>query len=223
MKRLDVLAQDVMDAYYQNPYVDDNEQPFDHAYFVRACMDEYASILSKQFLAIWQHQRSEGYNRTHNVSLDNAWLVWEQVKIERDESRGDYFGKLKHAIMSFDYDQSDIGLHDVVPVRVGKCNPVRDRRATSWMDKMLPPTNAMFYRAEGSAVRFNNNCCPEVMVGYVPAPHEDMQFKDAAAADIKRGVLQFMMAARQGVVVDMTNDSNTNTSPQTELNKETLK
>lgn len=211
-----------MDAYYQTPYVDDNEMPFDHAYFMRACMDEYTSLLDRQFLLIWQHQRSDGFHRTQNISLDNGWLVWESVKLERDEKRGDFYAKLKHTVLSFSYDQSDIGLHDVVPLRAGSCNPVRDRRATSWLDKLLPPTDAMFYRAEGDEVRFNNNCCPEVMVGYVPSPHENMQFQDAKAAEIKRGVLQFMLAAKQGNFADQTNDSNSNTSAQTELNKETI-
>lgn len=216
------LAQDIMDLYYQD-FKDDNEQHFDIEFFDRQVDDAYAAILREEYIEQYNMLRNEGRGRIDIVTFDSSWLKSELVDLKKHES-GLWFVELSQKVFSFPFDQSNVGIQDV---RSGKydadCNFIRDNPDSAWKNKHLPKTRGLtFWWPEDGKVFFDNDCCKQARVLYIPSGGKDLEMQQGVANQIKEYVLRLMKFAKDGVVTDMTNDSNSNQGAQTETNKETL-
>lgn len=220
MKDVKVLAQDIMDAYYQQ-FKEGNEDFFDLDYFVRQVHDARAGILRQEYIDQYKMLRQERRHLNDMVEFSIDWLKSETAKLEKDEATGNFKVKIKGDVFEFPFDQSSIGYQMVVPVKRDACTLVRTRINESNLDKFMPKTSVVFWYPIGNGeLEFDKDCCKEVRVYYVGA--EPLDIPDGLSDRIKDIVLNRMFAAKNGRgVIDVTNDSNPNAVPQTEINKET--
>jgi hypothetical protein len=216
MKRVDVLASDIMDLYYQT-YKEENEDFFDLDFFIRQVVDAHAFLVRQEYKEQYAMLRGEGAHKVWGVTFSEQWLKKHTGKLEKD---GKFFSvKLPDPVLSFPYDQSFCGIQLVVPHH---CDVHRTSRAQYWALKFVD--GVIFWwpevTADSTKVTCSDNAPQELDVYYIPVPGEDTELDDGLADPIKDIVWTRMAKARQGEVVDTTNDSNTNTVPQSEINKE---
>lgn len=222
IKKRDVLAQDIMDLHYQS-FKDDNEGFFEIDFFERQVDYAYTALLDRDFREMYNRLRRESNTYFDMVSFDALWLRKEKVKVEQDKDTGLYHAKLEQKPYVFLYDQSTIGIQDVVPVKPDECSPVRSHAGRSWKNKHVPETNHVFWWPDNDGIFFSKKCCTEVFVYFVPGPNADLEISGEKAFEIQGVVLNVMNQARSGTVIDQTNDSNMNKMIQNEVNKEQAK
>lgn len=221
MKNVRVLAQDIMDAYYQN-FKEGNEDFFDHDYFIRQCHDTHASILRDEYIAQYRMLRMEMRHMRDMVEFSFDWLKHEDVELKKNEVTGYYHAEIKGKVFQFPFDQSNVGYQMVTPVKRGDCDLIRTTQHQNHLDKFLPETTVVFWHAiMKNTLAFDKDCCKNVRVHYVDS--DAMDIPDGLANTIMDVVLNRMFGARNGRgVVDVTNDSNPNAKQQTETNKDTM-
>lgn len=219
MAKLSIVAQNIMDLYYQQFKAD--EDFFELSHFEYLAGIAYAKILQDEYEKNYKmNLQIEGYGF---VDLSQDWLKIEEQKLEKD-SYG-FFIKLDKKPFSFLYDKQSSAIQNVTPLGGKQCSEfIRMNADEKWKLCALPGTAQIFWYLEGDKIRFENIACkPEkIKVLYVPGLDDDFDgdfnIPKSKEADIVDWVLNRMFVARQGGVVDMTNDSNPNKTLATEIN-----
>lgn len=223
MRELKVLAQDIMDAYYQD-FTDDNEAFFALDYFMRAAQDSLAALRDEEYIERYKLLRQQNLHLTTLITFDQDWLNAERLTIKEDKESGYFVAEMKGKVASFIFDESMVGLQMVRPVKRGECRLVRSSVSQINMDHHLPKTEITFWwPGPDNKIYFDKDCCKEVWVDFVPSLDDNMKIGEGKAEAIKRRVLAFMLEAKNGTITNTTNDSNPITTVQTETNKDTAK
>ena len=215
---IQVLAQDIMDLYYQDYKA--AEDFFDLDHFVRQVKYSYDRLLKEEYERRRQELRQEGIVRELIVTLDQSWLSAKEFDIKGDTTELD----LEEKVFSFPFDTNSIGVQDVVALDYA-CILARATESELWMLKYAPKTDTTFwYVKEAGKIGIKKACGKgRIKVLYVPSISDKMDISDALASAIQKDVLLTMMQARQGTVINETNDGNQNKSAQTELNQDQVK
>jgi hypothetical protein len=219
MAQLSIVAQNIMDLYYQQYKAD--EDFFELSHFEYLAGVAYGKILQDEYEKNYKmNLQIEGYGF---VDLSQDWLKIEELKLEKDAYG--YFIKLSKKPLSFLYDKQSSAIQNIVPLGGTKCAEfIRMNAEENWKICALPNVRQIFWFLEGDKIRFENlQCKPEKLkVLYVPELNDsndgDFNIPKSKEADIVDWVLNRMFVARQGNVVDMTNDSNPNKTMGTEIN-----
>jgi hypothetical protein len=222
MAAIGILAQHIMDLYYQSFKSDD--EFFELLHFEYLAGVAYAKLLQNEYENNYKlnlHEEGYGY-----VTLSQDWLRAEEHKIKKDAD-GRYFIQLDMAPFSFLYDSQNSSIQDVIPLGQNSQKEfIRMGSQERWKIKASRGTRIIFWYLEKDkiyAASENTNGMPErLKVLYVPAPEKDISddftIPVTKEADIISWVLNIMFTARQGTVVDMTNDANPNKTLATEIN-----
>lgn len=219
-KKLAILAQDIMDMYYQD-FKEDEENHFDLDFFKRQVLDAHARLLREEYLQAYAILRSNGGHLVEVVCLGENYITKKRFKLEKDDVSGVWKVKLGK-VFSFPYDNSSTGIQDVTPIKYDGCVMVRSKRSKQFMKRFQPETTITRWWPEINEIFFDKNCCSEVNVFFIPDSADDSEINPAFADMIKDTVLDRMFRAKNGNVIDQTNDGNKNAIPQTEINKENL-
>jgi len=221
MKDVRILAQDIMDAYYQD-YKEDNEDFFDLDYFVRAIGDSHASILREEYIEQYKMLRQENRHLTDMVTFSTDWLKDEILELKKSDETGYFHAKITGKVFQFPYDQSNCGYQVVAPVKRDGCTLKRTTISEVSLDKFMPENTIVFWYVIAKGVlAFDKDCCKKVRVYYVDA--DALDIPDGLADRIKDTILARMFGAKSGRgVINVTNDSNPNAIAQSEINKETM-
>lgn len=227
MPKLVNTAQALMDMYYQNYKTD--EDFFDLTHFRYLCGVVYSKILEDEYKEARAIAKAEtGYTE---ISLQSDWLQEIEVEIKESDDpyeQGDMVAKLPFRPFSFPYDPYSFGIQSIIPKRAGGCkNFVRSSQKSEWIDCLMPNNSNIYWMmSSAKKLRFKNVKCDlgdKVKLLYIPEITDEafgLDGGDVPASKeemiIMRG-LQLMMAARQGTVVDFTNNSNPNKTIQTEI------
>lgn len=221
--RLAELAQRIMDIYYQD-YTSD-EDFLDIEDFKSQVSTAYAKLLTDDYQA--QKLINKQLEGISVVSLSPDLLVSKVIKLQKE---GDlYVAPLPHPFFVFPFDAMATSIQSVTPVGQ-RCNEfIKASIDDRWKICMITQGTKSYYTCELNKIVFERLACKnlqEVNVTYAPAFDSSNNYffiPDTRAFTIQTMVLQVMFAARDGNVIDMSNDSNQNKAQQTEIDSELLK
>lgn len=209
------IAQICMDAFYQEFKPADAFLRLEH--FVHLCLAADNKLKQDEF----KEQRLLNIRmRNFNapIILNNSLFEEAEFSIVNDRV------KLPHPIMSFSGDDSMIGIASVEPV--GQCKPFMRINANEKSSACNIDDVVLWYPLKNEIVFLNLQkvCNPsKVRISYVGMLDKDSLINEAREWGIITMVTQFIKAAKDGVIVDMSNDQNPNVATQTEINKYLLK
>jgi hypothetical protein len=208
------VAQMAMDAFYQDFRPADGFMRLKH--FEWLCIaadsklkqDEYSNLINLRL-------RMRQFDTDITMSSDNYITVELPVVKEKV--------KLPYPVMTFSGDISMLGVRDVLPVN--KCKPfIRLSPDEKWMACDIK--DVVLWVAVCDTIELVNwEVCKadKVSVSFIPQLTDKSQVQESRKWAILNAVTTFIKAAKDGTIIDMTNDGNANVAQQTEINKYILK
>lgn len=220
MASIAILGQNIMDLYYQQFKAD--EDFFELYHFKYLAGVAYGKLIQEEYEKQWRlNFQLEGFGY---VSVAQDWLIKGENKLEKD-SDGTYFIKLDKKPFSFLFDRQSSAIQTITPIGGKACKEfIRISADEKWKICALPHTGKTFWYLEIDVIRFVGITCLPDKVATLYVPGLDLDIDDnlnipmTKEADIIDWVLQRMIGARQGTVVDMTNDGNPNKTVASEIN-----
>lgn len=206
----------VMDAYYGD--LRGNDDFFEEAHFEFVTRAAYGKLLEAEMKEARALAKLEQGFYIIDVSQD--WLIIETVKFTK---KGDIWeGKTKQVPFPFAYDKMGFGVQSLVPIGDSECKDfIRMSPDEVWKLCSLPITSKVFFYVIKDTITLKNvRCNPgEVSVSYVPSlsDAEDSVISMGKQFDVFTLAVTAMRQARDGAVVDETNNMNKNKVIQTEL------
>jgi hypothetical protein len=209
------LAETIMYMYYRD-YPSD-EEFFDIDSFKSAVVQAYSKLLlddyKEQKLI---NRQTEGISM---VSLSADLLTSADLDIQKEDATGLMFVKLPKRYLVFPFDPMATAIQSVAPV--GKrCNEfIKVSIDDRWKICQIPSGAASYYSAEIDKIVFERLSCKDlnkVRVTYaqqISSDDDDFDIADTRAFQIQTMVLQVFFAAKDNNTIDMSNDSNNNTTP----------
>lgn len=222
-KRLADTAQIVMDLYLQNYRTD--EDFFNLEHFKYLCGVVFYKLLEDDY----KLQRKESFQEHGftEITLPSNMLIEEVVKVKYDNDTEFYIGETKHPVIIFPYDAIANGIQSIFNNIKGGCKEfIRESYKRRWALCDLPVTSNVYWFGEGGKIYFKAtaNCKLEKLkVRYASDPSDESFGEDGGMIDqtkekaIIDGVWEMMVKAKNGVVVDMTNNGNPNKRIQSEI------
>lgn len=197
---------------------------FEGAHFKWLCAQTYSTLLNKEFTERkLRNKMTEGFSF---VEISPSWLVEEDSDVEKGNDGIAYFDTT-NPIFSFDFDAMSSGLQMLRAV--GKCcgDLIRISFKDKWQYCRAPLTkDSYFYQGVNRVELIGRACLPEkVSVWYVPAldiENNDSVMAEGMAIPVITTVLNLMFAAKNGEVVDMSNNANSNAQPATETDPSSI-
>lgn len=217
-KPANILAQDIMDLYYGDYKSDD--QFYDIDFFLRQVQYSYDALLKEEYEKQRRELRQDNAMRELLVSFDTTWLSREEHVVKEDRTI-----ELKASIFSFPFDNSNVGLQDIVPLD----NDVILARGTEserWETKYFPKdaTTVMWWGYDKNKIEFaGTSKVGKVHVLYVPAFSGEIEIGMGLSEEIQRRVLNVMLGAKNQTIIDTVNDGNIAQTKETEINRNQLK
>lgn len=207
--------------YYQNYKTD--ESFFDLAHFKFLLSAKFVELLLAEFEA--NKKLNKILTGFSWYEISPSWLVEEVVTPKWDSERNQYVATLSQNVFSFEYDAMSSGVQFVRMLCAECGNVVRITQRDLISLCYLPINSQIMYYVKGeNQLVFVNSGCDlskqKFEVSYVPAI--DCQNDDSIIHEDKVNpmiveVLNLMFGAKNGNFVDMTNDSNPNTSAIKEI------
>lgn len=215
----ETLAQDIMDAYYQD-YKGDDEF-FDLDYFSRKVIYEYDGLLKEEFDKERMLLLRLGAAQELMVLFDTSWLTRKDFTIAEKKQTVE----LDEPVYTFPFVNTGTGIQDVV-TDSDDIILARVSESGAWNQKYFPKkTNTViWYSHDKTKITFKGDMpAGKVSVLYLPSIADGADIANGLAAEIQKRVLNVMIAARSGEVIDTTNDGNEAQSKETEINRDQLK
>lgn len=193
------------------------------------CAMVYAKLLQDEFAQGKLLSRQATGFSTVEISAD--WL--QQIEVLIDKKKCDacnYEICLPEQIFSFSYDAMSSALVSITPVSCECPEFVKIGVRDGWQLKGMPNTGKTFFNVIGrNKIKFEKSSYDlegaKVLITFVPAiDHTDAKalIPQTKELPILNTVLQIMLAAKNGNVIDKSNDQNPNATIETELNKNSL-
>lgn len=211
-------AQVIMNLYYQSYRKDaDFFRLFHFKYITGAVISK---IMEEEYKAAKQAARVD--DPSAEIDLPAEWLIGEVVEVKQEGN--DNIITLKHTPFQFPYDLLGRTVQ-YIETADGPCRDfVRISVKEKWKFERLPQTKKIFFYVEREKVFFvTKDKLGKLKVHYAPDITSASFGEDGGVIPVSkeeeviRRTLDIMMKARQGTVVDMTNNSNPNKTIQTEI------
>jgi len=220
MVTLEQISAMAMDLYYQNYRTD--ESFFDMPHFQFMVVQQYTDMFAKEALINKRENKSDtGYSY---IEISPDWMITETHEVKYDKDSKQVYIETNVPPFVFKYDAMGSGIQYVTAHEAGCTDFKRIAATDKWMICRLPATEqALYYVEPGGKVVLvlNGGCKPKkINVQYVPSidcTNPESIMREDLAMDIMKDVLNTMFGARQGVLVDMANNSNPNMVPQGEV------
>lgn len=160
------------------------------------------------------------------VETSSDMLVRKDIDVSVED--GDYFVTLPSKPFAFEYDSLGSAVQRVVPVGCKCGDLIRISIDDESSVCMMPKADKVFYLLEENKIRFvgPGRMPTKVRASYIPAldfTDDDATMPKTKAEYLIDKVLQKLLIAKNGVVIDKTNDGNPNVLPQTEVNTDGIK
>ena len=218
LKELAELAQDL---YYRD--YPDRVDFFDLDDFMLHAAMYYSQSLNTIYQATKrENKQQEGFANMENSA---AWLIEETQTVARIEESDEYYTTPTQNIFSFNFDAFANGLSGVKSTGKG-CNGKKYELIKISANEirflpLVPETGIVYYWVgPNNRIYFNKNV-NEVTIWYVPAVvgnNGDCLLSDSIAADVIKNTLMLMFGAKQGNIVQESNDGNKNLIEQQQTN-----
>lgn len=222
------MAENAMNLYFQDDA--QRQEFFDVEDFKVHIANAYSELLDEFFQLERKEQRvAIGFA---NVEIPLAWTINETIPVKKDEITGEWYAETSQDMFTFKWDNFGYGIVRLLPGKPEKkdCDSevffngkfVKITSTESDYLETLPITNKCFYFVGGK----NRFVFPEKNPGfiipyYVPVVtgvDDNEVMSDTMAAECIKRVWTLMTTAKNGVVIDQTNDGNENAPLPTQLN-----
>jgi len=206
-----------MDLYYQD------YAPRDSFFDVPDFKFHFASVYSDLFDADFQMFRKMTRQETgfSNVEITAQWLVKEKVKVEISEHEPVYYATPSSCVFGFGYDAFSYSLDSVRPASPCGCRLQKiSRDEVPYLD-IAPTTSLCYYWLEANNKISFLNDVKEVFISYIPsvdANNDDCVISDLIVSKAIRATLDIMFKSKNGNVIDVVNDGNSNPTAQNQQN-----
>ena len=218
--KLQYAAQMAMDLYYQD-YAPRN------AFFdMDSFMFQFAITYSEMLDAEFQAQRVMGKQETGfaNIEISSAWLVEELLTTQYVKSKDKVCLYTSTPIYSFKWDSTGNALQGIRPVS-GKNRYRKISLNEIRFDHIVPTSSFIYYYLNnGKEIEFVHGIPEqEVIAKYVPVVvgnDPDCVLADGIVAAVIKETLTVMFGAKNGNIVQMANDGNSNTVMQQQVNSD---
>lgn len=226
-----LVAQRAMDLYYGQYKTDEDYFGLDD--FISQVKSEYANIITNEYNNDkLLNKQLHGFSF---VTIPNDLL--KSVDIEVKNDGGQRYADLPAPVFIFPYDSMNSGVQYVLPlINKGDSDIVSSNHGAfvkvsvndRWQLELITHGTRNYYSIEYQRIVFDKLYLKElkkIRVVYVPevsSLKDDDQISDGRVSMVENAVLQKMLAAKNGAIVDMSNDSNTNKVVETEINKKQL-
>lgn len=224
--RIGDIAQRIMDLYYQGYATD--EDFFSLPDFVSQVKSAYTNqIITDYESDKLLNQQLEGFSF---ITLPMDLLKYEDIEVKKDEM-GVLYVPLSKPVFVFPYDSMASGVQSIQRV-------VKDRITSDFFVKVsvndlwkldhIMHGNRTYFSVQYNKIIFEKTGCnfDKIRIGYVPmvsSMTEDDEIADTRVDRIEISVLQKMLAAKQGVIIDQSNNSNPNKAIETEIDSNQMK
>lgn len=214
-----ILAQDIMDLYYQE--IKSEEDFFDIGHFIRQVDYAYGEVLKAEYDRLRKEMREDLQSKLDYVTFESDWQTHERLELQREEESGLFYVTPSKGVFSFPYGDSMMGYQNLLPIQRGTCTLVRSSlQRLSLMEDFLPSDSGIVYWWPAKdKVYLTADCCKVVNLWYIPTIGADALLMPGVAGAITRYVLDIMFKAREGVVVDETNNQNSNKTMASEISR----
>lgn len=220
MGKLISLAQNIEDLYYQQYKTDDDF--FELYHFKYLASITYSALLQQEFEKSYAKNLQE--HGEGSADLNPEWFIHEELKIKRAQEIAPYEAQLScRSAFSFRYDKQNSGIKDILPLN-GRCGDfIRMSMDEKWKFDLLPTSSEIYWFPLGPKIYFSNIHCgaSRATIIYIPAidgMDDNVQIADGMQKTIIEETLNLMFTARNGKVIDTTNDGNANATLETEIN-----
>lgn len=223
MTRLQILASLVMDAYYQS-YAKESD------FLQQEDFEAYVDIFYKQVLQEdFDKTRREMlqmkmFDMNDSIIVSDAWYKVKEVEVLKEK---DEFYSIMPTTFSFSRDVTYSGLKAVYPLNnigdsCSKFAKIKSEQSIGlkWISKS---DKTIYYFPLGDKVYYKNVSCNlnKVNIAYIPTLDEtedgEINIPDGLVAEIVVRTYNFLTSAKNGVVIDKTNNQNPNKITQTEI------
>lgn len=217
-----------MHKFYQTYKTDTNFFTLDDfiTYVGDAISDFYNQLYQVKYGELRKDKKEE------IVSFDTNVLSESVLKVPEDKCKNSVFYiDLEQPIMSFLYDQNNVGLQIVLYNKKG-CEDFEDRAYRSTLAqkfavlKGLPIVDRVFYFQDGDRLGIiNKRMLPidNVKIYFIPSVYEDMIVPDGIADKVIQSAIMNLKESKKGVVVMRELGNNPNQTIETEIDKSQLK
>jgi hypothetical protein len=225
---LDVVAQMAKDKFYQDYAPDDAFFDMDH--FKLDVMAFYSTMLADEFRRLKREARMEtGFSF---LEIDGSFLVHKKAKVERVD--GHLQVTLPTKPFSFAFDSMSTGVQGVDLVGTNE-QMIRIAYAERHIVSRSATNNKIYYFVRSDKTNTNliflgtrDISGHEVEVGYIPSISLENgacegEIGDDMVMPVITQVLNLAFGAKNGQIIDKSNDSNPNTIAQGEVNPNSLK
>lgn len=215
MPNISQTRQIITDLFYQAYTTDENFLQPEHFQYLIGCY--YNSLL----IADYNKSKQENFAESGLIypTFSQEMVVPKEVTVEKD---GDFKVATIDDVVMFPYDIHGYGVQSVSPLQNIKCGPFK-RTTVGMKDTLcqLPYTKHIWFWIQGRKIYFYSAITiPEkLIVNIIPAlkPGDDNFFiPQSFETQIITGCIALVKQAAQGVVIDMSNNSNPNAQMQTE-------
>lgn len=214
------LAEKAQDQYYQDYAPRDKFFDLDDFKFHAATY--YSAALNLLYQAARRENKAQ--DGFANMEIPAAWLITERLPVQKDED-GRYFIKPTFDVFSFDYDAFANGLNGLRSTGKG-CNGktfelIKISNNDPRFLQLMPETGIVFYfLAPNNKITLTQDI-KEGELWYIPRVVDNDStcvLSDNIAADVIMKTLTMMFGAKNGNLIQQSNDGNKNLNPQTQDN-----
>lgn len=217
MGQLIETAQNTMDLYYQQ-YKSD-EDFFEEYHFKYLNAVAFSQILQEEYEKSYKLSLAE--KGVGEAQLNPEWFIPEERDVVGSDM-GDKELTLTDCPFTFRFDKQSSGIQGVYPLS-GKCGDfIRMSIDDQWKLKNAPESDIVFWFPLSNKIVFKNVKCglKKVKVVYIPSLKslaDSCVIPDSMQMEVIQRTLQLMFVARQGAVVDMSNNQNPNKAMESEI------
>lgn len=214
------IATLIMDQYYQDYAPGDKFIDIeDFKQHVAIKYSEMLNLAYKQARA--ENKSNEGFS---NIELAAAWLIEEEIEIKSDDKLNRFYATTSHPMFSFDFDGSANALQGVHSIG-GKHRVYRKIMLNERGNRQIIPKTekVLFYANSKTEIIFWDAIPGEkVLTQYIPAVAElqdDCLLSDNMSFEIEKEVLNLMISARSGTIIQKADDQNKNVTQANQTNQ----
>lgn len=229
--RLKYIGQSAMDNYYQN--YKGNADFFDLPDFIFRAAAFIAEFYQQIYMSKYAELRQEKRHSIDLVSFNSDMLSVEALTVTMDKETREYTATPTARVMTFLYDQSNVGYQNMIPVSPKNVNLERSTIDELWQLQYVPFVGRIFWIPDQGKITFykKGDCnITKANLYYIPAlmnddgeVYEDAVIADSVANTAISNVPGIMKQIAQGTIVKQTNDMNPNKVMESEINKTALK
>lgn len=220
MPKLNIIAQYAMDAYYRDFKAD--SQFFDIDDFIFHVGNTVTDLYLQEYRIEKARIRQEKSDEV--VSFSSDWIPHVEVIFEN--KNGEISATLPKSVMAFPFNSDTVGVQDIIATSPRGAKLERGSISELWSYAYLPDSDRIYWWVEQNnifAFKKGSANLQKAKVFYIPVMDGDSEVPDGVINYVILTTVTNMRQMETGVVIDKTNDGNSNKVLQSEINKNSLR